>query len=79
MVRLLELHTGEAPLRIQGEPVPGLFVDVGELAFGVDLPQPRVDVGDKDIPLLVYDDARTGMSRSPPCEQGKRRYDGQQA
>src|SRR5262249_11982000 len=72
MVRLLELYAGESPFRIQSEPVPGLFVDVGELAFRVDLPQARVDVGDEDIPLLVYDDARAGMSRSPPCEHGKR-------
>src|SRR5262249_59765313 len=71
MVRLLEVYAGESPLRIQSEPVPGLFVDVGELAFRVDLPQARVDVGDEDIALLVDDDARAGMSRSPPCEQGK--------
>src|SRR5262249_50770130 len=66
VVRLGEIHAGEAPLGVQSEPVPGLLVDVGELAFRVDLPQARVDVGDEDVTFLVYDDTRAGMGRNSP-------------
>src|SRR5262249_14264745 len=63
MLRFLEVHAGEAPFHVQGEPVPGLLVDLGELAFRVDLPQARVDVGNEDVTFLVYDDTRAGMGR----------------
>jgi hypothetical protein len=51
-------------------------VDLGELAIGVDPPQPRVDVGDEDIPFLVPNDPGTGVDRSQSRPGGAhRRHD----